>query len=187
MAKLPSGLITRLALLCSLKTGSLEAGLFGLETPTEPLAASLRLPFMRELVSDEMRATVAPLSPEKPSKPKGGRPRCSDRDVLRGIVFVARSGIPWEMLTQEVFGCSGMSCWRRLRDWHKAGVWDELHLVLLERLHRAGELDWSRAAVDSASVRARKRDARRVRTRRTAAGRGPSDTARPTPAARRSA
>ena len=62
---------------------------------------------MRELVSDEMWAAVAPLLPEEPPKPKGGRPRCSDRDALRGIVFVLRSGIPWEMLPREVFRLFG--------------------------------------------------------------------------------
>ena len=134
-----------------------------------------------------MWAAVAPLLPEEPPKPKGGRPRCSDRDALRGIVFVLRSGIPWEMLPREVFGCSGMTCWRRLRDWQKAGVWDELHLILLERLHRAGELDWSRAAIDSASVAAKKGAVRRGRTRRTGGGRGRRGTASPTAAARHSA
>jgi transposase len=56
------------------------------------------------------------------------------------------------MLPREVFGCSGMTCWRRLRDWQQAGVWDRLHRVLLERLDRAGELDWSRAPLDAASI-----------------------------------
>ena len=110
---------------------------------------------MRDLVSDELWATVERLLPEEPPKPKGGRPRCSDRAALRGIVFVLRSGLPWEMLPREVFGCSGMTCWRRLRDWQLAGVWDGLHRVLLERLDRAGELDWSRAAIDSTSVGAK--------------------------------
>ena len=69
-----------------------------------------------ERVSDEMWSVVEPLLPEEPAKPKGGRPRVPDRDALRGIVFVLRSGLPWEMLPREVFGCSGMTCWRRLRD-----------------------------------------------------------------------
>jgi transposase len=99
-----------------------------------------------------MWAVVAPLLPEEPPKPKGGRTRVPDRDALRGIVFVLRTGMPWEMLPREVFGCSGMTCWRRLRDWQQAGVWDRLHRVLLERLDRAGELDWSRAPLDAASI-----------------------------------
>ena len=70
----------------------------------------------RELVLDEMWVVVEPLLPEEPPKRKGGCPRVPDRATLRGIVFVLRSGIPWEMLPREAFGCSGMTCWRWLRD-----------------------------------------------------------------------
>ena len=138
-------------------------------------------------MSDDMWEAVGPLLPQESPKPKGGRPRCSDRAALGGIVFVLRSGVPWEMLPREVFGCSGMTCWRRLRDWQRAGVWDSLHRVLLERLDRAGELDWSRAAIDSASVGAKRGVRRPARTRRIAASRAPSATRSPTLAAHRSA
>lgn len=115
----------------------------------------------KPLVSNELWAVVAPLLPSEPPKPKGGRPRLSDRAALTGIVFVLRSGIPWEMLPQEM-GCgSGMTCWRRLRDWQRAGVWERLHQELLRRLQAADKLDWSRASLDSASVAA-KRGAKRL-------------------------
>ena len=56
------------------------------------------------------------------------------RAALTGIIFVLKSGIPWEMLPQEM-GCgSGMTCWRRLRRWHKAGVWQGLLEALLVEL-----------------------------------------------------
>ena len=107
----------------------------------------------RPLVSDDLWAVIEPLLPVEPPKPKGGRPRCDNCAALAGIIFVMRSGIPWEMLPREL-GCSGMTCWRRLGDWHGAGVWADLHRVLLERLADAGHLDWSRASLDSASVAA---------------------------------
>lgn len=77
-----------------------------------------------------------------------------------GIIYVLKGGIPWRMLPTEL-GCgSGVTCWRRLRDWQEAGVWRRLHRVLLDYLGKAGLLDWSRAALDSASVPA-KREVRR--------------------------
>lgn len=106
------------------------------------------------LVSDELWVVVEPLLPAEPPKPKGGRPRVPDRAVLTGILFVLKSGIPWEMLPPEL-GCgSGMTCWRRLKNWHEAGVWSGLHKALLEKLAHAEKLDWSRACLDSSSVAA---------------------------------
>lgn len=104
------------------------------------------------LLSDELWEVIEPLLPPEPPKPNGGRPRVPDRNALTGILFILKSGIPWEMLPQEM-GCgSGMTCWRRLRDWHEAGLWGRLHRVLLDRLGEADQIDWSRAALDSASV-----------------------------------
>lgn len=110
----------------------------------------------RDLLDDDLWAFLGPLLPP-PKKRRfrfPGRKRLEDRAVLTGILFVLRSGIPWEMLPKEM-GCgSGMSCWRRLRDWEAAGVWAKIHRVLLERLHQAGRIDWTRAVADSSSVRA---------------------------------
>lgn len=76
----------------------------------------------KQLVPGELWKLIEPLLPPEPSKPKGGRPRVDSRKALGGIIFVLRSGILWEMLPQEV-GCgSGVTCWRRLRDWQQAGV-----------------------------------------------------------------
>ena len=108
----------------------------------------------KPLVADELWELLAPLLPAEPPKPRGGRPRLPNRATLTGILFVLKSGIPWEMLPQEM-GCgSGMTCWRRLRDWHHTGVWQQLHAMLLGTLHAAGQIDWSRAFVDSRSLRA---------------------------------
>lgn len=106
----------------------------------------------KPLLPDTLWEAVGPLLPPERPKPKGGRPRIPDRAALTGILFVLKSGIPWEMLPQEM-GCgSGMTCWRRLRDWQEAGVWETLHQVLLDRLGRADHIDWSRASVDSQSI-----------------------------------
>ena len=128
------------------------------------------------LVSDALWAIIEPLIPPEPPKPKGGRPRLDDRAALTGILFVLRTGIPWELLPVEM-GCgSGMTCWRRLHEWHRAGVWERLHRVLLDRLGYANAINWDRAAVDSASVPAKRGARRPARTRRIAASRAPSAT-----------
>jgi transposase len=130
----------------------------------------------KELVSDELWEIVEPLLPEEPPKPKGGRPRVDDRATLTGIIFVLRSGIPWEMLPKEM-GCgSGSTCWRRLRDWQEAGVWEELHRVLLDRLGEADRIDWERASLDSASVPAKRGAKRPARIRRIKENRARSAT-----------
>ncbi len=108
----------------------------------------------KPLLSDELWEIIEPLLPPQQPHPKGGRPTVSNRDTLTGILFVLKTGIPWEYLPQEM-GCgSGMTCWRRLRDWQKAGVWDKIHQILLNKLREADQIDFSRAVVDSASVRA---------------------------------
>jgi transposase len=81
-----------------------------------------------------------------------GRPRLDDRSALNGILFVLTTGIPWEDLPQELGFGSGMTCWRRLRDWQALGVWDRLHLALLIQLRQHDQIDWSRASIDGASV-----------------------------------
>jgi len=140
----------------------------------------------KALVSDELWAVIAPLLPPERPKPKGGRPRVPDRQALAGILFVLRTGCPWEALPREL-GCgSPMTCWRRLRDWQRAGVWDRLHRVLLERLERAHRIDWERAALDSASVPAKGGARRRARTRRTGGSGGRSSISWWTGAASRS-
>jgi transposase len=110
----------------------------------------------KPILNDDLWKIIEPLIPPEPPKLKGGRPRVSNRAALTGILFVLRTGLPWELLPQEM-GCgSGMTCWRRLRDWQEAGLWDLLHATLLERLRYADQIDWERVSLDSASIPAKK-------------------------------
>src|SRR5688500_8138164 len=125
----------------------------------------------KQLVSDELWAVVEPLLPKESPKPKGGRPRVPDRAALTGILFVLKTGIPWEYLPKEM-GCgSGMTCWRRLRAWTTAEVWHRLHTTLLDRLGAADRIDWSRASLDSGSLRAKKGARNRPQSDRSRQGR----------------
>jgi transposase len=122
---------------------------------------------VRRLVDDELWEIIEPLLPKHTPSRRGGRPRTPDRVALTGIVFILRTGIPWEYLPLEL-GCSGMTCWNRLREWQRAGVFDRVLEVLLVRLHRAGKLDWSRAVIDSAQAQAKRGVRRQARTPRIA-------------------
>jgi transposase len=110
------------------------------------------------LISDELWALVEPLFPPRRPAAHGrtGRPRTSDREVLEGIAFVLSTGIGWAKLPTELGYGSGWTCWRRMREWAEAGVFDRLHQTVLDRLGEQGRLDWSRASLDSVSVRAKR-------------------------------
>ncbi len=110
----------------------------------------------KPLLDEELWQLIEPVLPPLKLRRKRypGRKPLSNRQVLTGILFVLKTGIPWEYLPQEL-GCgSGMTCWRRLRDWQEAGVWEKLHQLLLQKLQEQGVLDWSVAVADSSSVRA---------------------------------
>ena len=105
------------------------------------------------LVTDELWKVVSPLIPKHVPSRKGGHPPVNDRVCLTGILFVLKTGIPWEDFPHEM-GCCGMTLWNRLRDWQKAGVWQKIHELLLARLRGDDRIDFSRVIVDSGSVRA---------------------------------
>jgi transposase len=129
----------------------------------------------KPLLSDELWEIIEPLLPPQELSPKGGRPPVPHRVAINGILFVLKTGIQWEDLPPEM-GCCGMTCWRRLRDLQAAGVWDELHHLLLAALNAVDEIDWSRAIIDSASVRAVGGGRRPGRIPRTAASLAASTT-----------
>ena len=110
---------------------------------------------MAELVSDELWEQVEPLLPPVPEpSPLGGRPRVTNRQAFTGVVFVLRTGIPWQALPTEM-GCgSGSTCLRRFAEWTRLAIWSKLHALLLSNLGRAGAVNLERAVIDSASVRA---------------------------------
>ena len=112
----------------------------------------------KPLLDDELWQVIEPLLPAAPARRRRypGRKRIGDRQALTGILFVLKTGIAWEDLPQEM-GCgSGMTCWRRLRDWHAADVWHRLHRTLLDKLGEADRIDWTRAALDSRIVPAQR-------------------------------
>jgi transposase len=126
-------------------------------------------------VCDELWARIRPLLPVVVRRSRWpGRKRLDDRACLNGILFVLSTGIRWDRLPQQLGYGSGMTCWRRLRDWQQAGVWDRLHAMLLAELRAGDRIGWSRAVVDSSHVRALKGGRRSDPAQSTAPGRAPS-------------
>ena len=127
------------------------------------------------IVTDELWSLVKPLIPKHKPSPKGGHPPICDRLCLTGILFVLKTGIAWEDYPHEL-GCCGMTLWNRLNAWREARVWKKLHEVLLAKLNEVDRIDWSRATVDSASVRAVRGGKKRAPAPWIAANAAPSTT-----------
>ena len=131
----------------------------------------------KPLLPDDLWETIRPVLP--PPKPRRfrhpGRKPVDDRTALTGVLFVLKTGIPWEDFPREM-GCCGMTLWNRLRDWQAAGVWQRVHAVLLARLRGAGRTDFSRVVVDCSPVRAVLGGPRPAPARWTAARPVPSTT-----------
>jgi transposase len=102
-----------------------------------------------DLVPDDLWEQVAPLLRPAPERRRRypGRLRVPDRTTLAGVLFVLRTGVAWRDVPAETAGCSGVTAWRRLRDWTEAGVWLCLHNALLSELRRADLLDLDDCAV----------------------------------------
>jgi transposase len=107
-----------------------------------------------ELLPDALWLLIQPLLPSHSPQPKGGRPPVGHRPVLTGILYVLRTGIPWDYLPRQLGYGSPSTLWRRLRDWQQAGVWQAIHHALLNWLAKFDGIDWSHVLVDSSSVRA---------------------------------
>jgi len=139
------------------------------------------------IVPDELWELIEPLLPKHERRLRyPGRKRLPDRPALCGILFVLHTSIAWRHLPPELGFGSGITCWRRLDEWQRVGVWEQLHALLLARLRAAGEIDFSRAVADSNHVQAKKGAPRRGRARSTVAARAPSTTCSSTPAGCRS-
>jgi transposase len=129
------------------------------------------------IVSDGLWERVEPLLPRVERRFRfPGRKRLPDREALQGILFVLHTGIAWRHLPLELGFGSGSTCYRRLVEWQRAGVWERLHALLLAELRAAGELEWERAVVDSSHVQAKKGAPRRARARLIAVDEAPSTT-----------
>jgi len=130
-----------------------------------------------QVLTDQLWKRLKPLIPTPARRYRfPGRRQVDDRAALEGILFVVRTGIRWNDLPTSAFGVSGATCWRRLKEWHEAGVWQRLHETLLAELRSAGLLDLAHTVVDSSHLRALKGGPSPVPARSTGAGWAASTT-----------
>ena len=103
---------------------------------------------------DAMWERVRPLLPARSPSPKGGRPFADDKACFAGVVYALRNGIRWNDMPDQF--PSGVTCWRRHRDWTAAGVWDRVWQLVIEELVAAGEVDASELVIDATFAESRK-------------------------------
>lgn len=110
-----------------------------------------------EWAPDRLWEIAAPLIPPAPRRRQGGgRRRGDDRAILAAILYMTKAGCSWQALPVAMFGVSRATTHRRFTEWTAAGLWTSLHYRVLDLLGAKGGIDWSRAVVDSISVRAQK-------------------------------
>jgi len=130
-----------------------------------------------QVLTEQLWKRLEPLIPTPARRYRfPGRRRVDNRAALEGILFVVRTGIRWNDLPTSTFGVSGATCWRRLQEWHQAGVWQRRHESLLADLRSAGLLDLGHTVVDSSHLRARNGGTSPVPARSTGAGWAASTT-----------
>jgi transposase len=139
----------------------------------------------KPVLDDRLWEIIGPLlpPPKKRRKRYPGRKPVDNRKALSAILFVLKTGLPWEYLPKELGWGSGMTAWRRLHAWQRRGVWQQVHQALLSHLAEADRIDWSRAIVDSSSVRAMHGGKKRDPIRQIAANPAASTTWSRTPTA----
>lgn len=133
---------------------------------------------------DRLWDRVRPLLPPQAPQPRGGRPFADDRSCFEGIVYLLRNGLRWRQMP----ACypSGVTCWRRHRQWTEAGVWHRAWKRVLAELDTAGRLDTSELVLDGTYVEAKKGEPGSARAGRDAGRRSNSSpTARASRSGRR--
>jgi transposase len=125
------------------------------------------------VITDELWTRIEPLIPLRARRRRyPGRKPLDDRAVLTGILVVLARGIGFERLPKELGLGSGMTCWRRLRDWQQAGAWPVIAAELARALPEGARIDFARVAAAGAEA-----DAPVTRRPVTAKGKHPSAVA----------
>ena len=97
-------------------------------------------------LTDEQWNLISDLFPVREVGPKGGRPPQPPRPCVEGIIWILRAGARWKDLPKHF--PSSSTCWRRLRDWTEAGIWERAWARLLRKLDRQGAVKHEESMAD---------------------------------------
>ena len=101
-------------------------------------------------LTNEQWARLKPLLP--PQKPKTGKPNIDHRRIINGILWLLRTGAPWDDLPRR-YGKRGTVSSRYYR-WRQAGIWDRIFAEVQAQANAGNNLDWTLHFVDSTVIRA---------------------------------
>jgi transposase len=105
-------------------------------------------------LTDEQWNLISDLFPDKRVGPKGGRPSVKSRPCVEGILWILRTGARWRDLPKRF--PSSATCWRRLKEWTEAGIWDTAWGRLLRKLDRRGAINHGETIADGTFSSAKK-------------------------------
>ena len=98
-----------------------------------------RKPYPTDL-TDAQWDVLKPLLPPDSAR---GHPRTVDlREVINGILYVLRGGVPWRMLPHDLPPWG--TVWWYFRKWRDDGTWEEIMAALRERVREAAGRDAQR-------------------------------------------
>jgi len=105
-------------------------------------------------LTDEQWEKLEKILPKPKVGKKGGRPWADNRRVFEGILWILRTGTPWQDLPKEY--PSPSTCWRRLKMWEEQDIWVEAWRAFISELDEKKQLDWSEAFIDGSFAPAKK-------------------------------
>jgi transposase len=113
----------------------------------------MRMARQKPFINDQQWERIAKVIP-LPDHAKGGRPRCNDRQVLEGILWILKTGAPWADLPDTY--PSRSTCHRRLAEWQNKDVWLNLWRAFLDALDDETLVDWDECFADATFAPAKK-------------------------------
>ena len=106
-------------------------------------------------LTEEQWKVISDILPEDPVRPdRRGRPWSDRRQVMDGILWILRTGAPWQDLPDR-YG-KYQTVYRRFQNWVRSGVMEQVLLAIAQDLKDRGGLDLRECFIDGTFVPAKK-------------------------------